>query len=50
MKSEGIAEIPSGKLRDCGQELAPPIAHIINLSVKSAHTSEALKAAIVTPV
>ena len=30
-KSEGIDEIPNRILKDCAQELTPPLAHIINL-------------------
>ena len=49
-KSEGIDEIPNRILKDCAQELAPPIAHIINLSLKSAQIPKELKTAEVTPV
>ena len=49
-KSEGIDEIPNRILEDCAQELAPPITHIINLSLKSAQIPKELKTAKVTPV
>ena len=43
-------KIPNCILRDCAHELAPPIAHIINLSLKSAHIAEDLKTAKITPI
>ena len=49
-KAEGIDEIPNCILRDCAHELAPPIAHIINLSLKSAQIAEDLKTAKITPI
>ena len=49
-KAEGIDEIPNCILRDCAHELAPPIAHIINLSLKSAQIPEDLKTAKITPI
>ena len=49
-KAEGIDEIPNCILRDCADELAPPIAHIINLSLKSAQIAEDLKTAKITPI
>ena len=49
-KAEGIDEIPNCILRDCADELAPPIAYIINLSLKSAQIAEDLKTAKITPI
>ena len=49
-KAEGIDEIPNCILRDCAHELAPPIAYIINLSLKSAQIAENLKTAKITPI
>ena len=49
-KAEGIDEIPNCILRDCAHELAPPIAHIINFSLKSAQIAEDLKTAKITPI
>ena len=45
-----IDEIPNCILRDCAHELAPPIAHIINLLLKSAQRAEDLKTAKITPI
>ena len=44
-----IDKIPNCILRDCAHELTPPIAHIINLSLKSAQRAEDLKTAKITP-
>ena len=49
-KAEGIDEIPNCILRDCADELAPPIAHIINLSLKSAQRAEDLKTTKIIPI
>ena len=49
-KAEGIDEIPNCILRDCAHELAPPIAHNINFSLKSAQVAEDLKTAKITPI
>ena len=49
-KSEGIDEIPNCILKDCAHELAPQIAHIINLSLKSAQIPSDLKTAKITPI
>ena len=49
-KAEGIDEIPNCILRDCAHELAMPIPHIINLSLKSAQIAENLKTAKTTPI
>ena len=49
-KAEGKDEIPNCILRDCAHELAPPIAHIINFSLKSAQRAEDLKTAKITPI
>ena len=49
-KAEGIDEIPNCILRDCAQKLAPPIAHIINQSLKSAQIAGDCKTAKVTPI
>ena len=48
-KSEGIDEVPNCILRDCAHEIALPIAHIINLSLKSAQIAENFKIAKTTP-
>ena len=49
-KAEGNDEIPNCILRDCAHELAPRIAHIISLSLKSAQIPEDLKTAKITPI
>ena len=49
-KAEGIDEIPNCILRDCAHELATPIAHIINLLLKSAQIPEDLKTAKIIPI
>ena len=49
-KAEGIDKIPNCILRDSGHELAPPIAHIINLSLKSAQIPGDLKTVKITPI
>ena len=48
--SEGIDEIPNRIRKDCAQELAPRIAHIINLSLKSTQIPRELKTAKVIPI
>ena len=48
--AEGIDEIPNCILKDCAHELAPPIAHIISLSLQSAQIPEDLKTAKITPI
>ena len=49
-KAEGIDEIPNCILTDCAHELAPPIAHIINLLLKSVQIAEDLKTAKIAPI
>ena len=49
-KAEGTDEIPNCILRDCAHELVLLIAHIINLSLKSARISEDLKTSKKTPI
>ena len=49
-KAEGIDEILNCILRDCAHELVPPIAHIINLSLKSAQIAEDLNTVKITPI
>ena len=48
-KSEGIDKVPNCILRDCAHEIALPIAHIINLSLKSAQIAENFKIVKTTP-
>lgn len=49
-KSEGLDEIPNCILKDCAHELAPQIAHIINLSLTSSQIPSDLKTAKVSPI
>ena len=49
-KAEGTDEIPNCILRNCAHELVLLIAHIINLSLKSARISEDLKTSKKTPI
>jgi hypothetical protein len=49
-KSDGIDEIPNCILKDFAHELAPKIAHIINLSLKSSQIPSDLKMAKVIPI
>ena len=49
-KAEGSDGIPSCILKDCAQELAPPLAHLINLSLKTGTVPNELKVAKIIPI
>ena len=49
-KAVGTDEIPTCILKDCAHELAPAVAHLINLTLKTGLIPSELKAAEVIPI
>ena len=49
-KAEGLDDIPSCVLKDCAQELAPPLAHLINISLTTGIIPNELKIAKIVPI
>ena len=49
-KATGVDELPPGMLKDCSFFIAGPLAHIINLSIKTSTVPSIWKIAKITPV
>ena len=49
-KSDGIDQIPACLLKDCANELAPPIACLINTILKTSKIPNGFKVGKVTPI
>ena len=49
-KASGVDDLPNGLLKDGADIIAKPLAHIINLSLRTSTVPSALKTALISPI